>query len=170
MSNRISAKVFDVLQQDFLKLAVEDVNLAERLAGGAGLGAAGGLTSAAISSLPTVKRMVQLQGNLPELQARKDSLMQYLGSVRKQSPAELSKVTDRRLARALIEGGVPAEQHYVLRRGLEEGMSGTSRATKMLNLLRKRLKATAIKRTLLGAGIGAGGGLLSAVAQGHFDT
>ena len=157
-------------RQQMIKLAADEVNLPAMLAGGTGAGAAGGLFMSALKDLPSIRQMTQIQGQLPHLQAQRANLQNYLQGIRSSSQVPLEKITDRRLAKTLLQNPSSPQQYYFVRRGLEEGYQGTSRATKILNVLKNRVKANALKRSLLGAGLGAGAGLLASTAQGYFDT
>lgn len=153
-----------------MKLAIdEDASALDYTTTGAGVGSLAGLGSGVIKSLPAVKQMVQIQGQLPNLMAQRDKIRAQVRSVRQASPASLEKLTDRSIVNRLLQMPASPEQYYALRRGKEEGLIEASRANKTLNLLRKQVKANMLKRSLLGAGLGAGVGLLAAAAKGAFD-
>lgn len=167
LSDRISQRVQE--RNEFLKRAAEELRAGDYAAMGTGVGTAAGLGKSVIQGLPAFKEIAALETRMPALLAQRKEVMNYLDLVRESQGISKQQIPDRKLSGILLGAEKVPENYYFLRRGTEEGFAGVSRSRKLLKLLKRRLKSQALKNTLIGAGVGLGGGLLAATAAERFD-
>ena len=139
---------------------------------GAGAGLGAGLLGSAIYGHGDYANFQKLKAVQPRLQQSKDALTQLLKTVRKQNPG-VKTLRDRTLVRTLLENHpeqLSPQAYLVLNKGRDEGLRELSRNLKQTAVLRKRLLRKGVFGVGLGLGAGIGGGLLTAVGLGKFDS
>lgn len=153
------------------KIAEDDEwSVPEMAAVGGGVGLGTGLLGAASSNRQHIKELMRLHHERPQLEKSREELDELLKKLRKQDPA-WKKLQRRQAVDLMLENKnlISPEAYYTARRGSEEGLSGLSRNSKMMLLLKKRLMRSGLLGAGIGLGAGAGAGLLAAVGSGKFD-